>query len=257
MDTEYATRDNIETISKYAAELEARRSGHWAWTNYKSCVHSLVRQTRAQTVMEIGGGRWPLFSNEEISSSGVTYIVNDVSESELALAPANVEKVCFDIGQGDLSEHEALKGKVDVIFSQMVFEHVGDARQAYKNIYSLLAPGGVCLNFHPVLYSLPFVVNWLLPETLSSRLLRLFFPYRHANDTPKHPAKYDLCVINQRSRDAIHSAGFREVWQIPFWHHGYFQKIPGLYQIDTAITNLADRNNWTGYASFSYTLVLK
>jgi hypothetical protein len=34
-------------------------------------------------------------------------------------------------------------------------------------------------------------------------------------------------------------------------------KIPGVYQLDHAAAAMADRNNWTGFASFSYTLVAK
>jgi hypothetical protein len=38
---------------------------------------------------------------------------------------------------------------------------------------------------------------------------------------------------------------------VPFWYHDYFVKIPGVYQLDHAAA-MAERNNWTGFASFSY-----
>jgi hypothetical protein len=150
-----------------------------------------------------------------------------------------------------------LLGTVDLMFSQMVFEHVSDAVRAYQNVHALLAPGGVCLNFHPVLYSAPFVVNWLLPEALSSRILRLFDPKRRPDEVPKHPARYDLCVIRKSIRNRLSAIGYRRVWQVPFWYHDYFMRIPGIYQLDHAAAAMADRNNWTGFASFSYTLVAK
>ena len=46
----------------------------------------------------------------------------------------------------------------------MVFEHVEDGQRAWANLYQLLAPGGVALAFVPTLYSVPFVINWLLPD---------------------------------------------------------------------------------------------
>ena len=188
---------------------------------------------------------------------GISYAVNDISESELALAPLYVEKVCFDISKPIGEELQPLLGTVDLMFSYNVFEHVSDATRAYQNIYALLAPGGVCLNFHPVLYSAPFVVNLLLPEDLSSKLLRLFFPNCRPDEVPKHPARYDLCVIRKSICSRLKAIGYRDVWQVPFWYHDYFKKIPGAYHLDHAVAAMADRNDWTGFASYSYTLLAK
>ena len=168
----------FEALQSFIDELTEKRSSDWAWEHYKETILKLASLTQARVVLEIGGGRWPLFSAEEIGQAGISYVVNDISESELALAPTYVEKVCFDIAKPIGDEHQHLLGTVDLMFSQMVFEHVSDALLAYQNVHALLAPGGLCLNFHPVLYSAPFVVNWLLPEELSSKLLRLFFPNR-------------------------------------------------------------------------------
>ena len=224
---------DFELLLSFIDELKQKRSGDWAWKHYKDTVWKLISLIKARRVLEIGGGRWPLFSTDEITGAGISYVVNDISESELALAPPYFEKACFDIakliGEGD--EAQALLGTVDLMFSQMVFEHVSDAMRAYQNIYALLAPGGVCINFHPVLYSIPFVVNWLLPETLSSRLLRFFSPNRRPDEVPKHPARYDLCVIRKSIRNRLSAIGYRGVWQVPFWHHGYFTEIPCVYQL--------------------------
>lgn len=243
--------------TQFLDSLLEHRSSDWAWDHYKSTIQNLISVRNARTILEIGGGRWPLLAGDEITSRGVRYIVNDISESELALAPPYVEKACFDISRKAPFDDEHLVGKVDVMFSKMVFEHVSDAQQAYKNIHRLLSPGGVCLNFHPVLYSLPFLVNWMLPEQLSSRLLQLFFPYRGPDKVPKHPAKYDHCVISEAEQEMLRSIGFSKVWQVPFWYHNYFKKIPGLYQAEAALTGVAERNNWTAFASFCYTCVMK
>jgi SAM-dependent methyltransferase len=248
---------DLQGLLSFVDELHQKRSSTWAWKHYKDTIWKLALLTKARRVLEVGGGRWPLFSLEEITQAGVSYVVNDISESELALAPAYFEKVCFDISKPIGEEHQALLGTVDLMFSQMVFEHVSDAVRAYQNVHALLAPGGVCLNFHPVLYSVPFVVNWLLPEALSSRILRLFDPKRRPDEVPKHPARYDLCVIRKSIRNRLSAIGYRHVWQVPFWYHDYFMKIPGVYQLDHAAAAMADRNNWTGFASFSYTLVAK
>lgn len=246
-----------ELLSEFVRTLAERRHSVWAFQHYKEIIQNLMVLLEARRAMEIGGGRLPLFSKDELRQFGVWYAVNDISERELALAPSHVEKFCFDIAQqmGDSSQHPF--GQIDLMFSHMVFEHVSDSYQAYRNIFDLLTPGGVCINFHPVLYSPPFVVNAVLPEFLSGKFLRFFFPRRNPDDTPKHPARYDRCVISKREQQALLAIGYRKVWQVPFWYHAYFEKIPGLYQLDLAITQIADRNNWNALASYCYTIVLK
>jgi len=248
---------DAKALAQFLAGVAQHRSSEWAWQHYKSTIQNLIAVLNARTILEIGGGRWPLLDGDEIRSKGIRYVVNDISSSELALAPPYVEKVCFDISQETASDSDHLAGKIDLMFSKMVFEHVSDSHQAYRNIYRLLSPGGVCLNFHPVLYSLPFVVNWMLPEQLSARLLHLFFPYRSPDKVPKHPAKYDHCWVSKGEQEELRSIGFRSVYQVPFWHHDYFQKIPGLYHADATLARVAERNNWTGLASFCYTCVMK
>jgi SAM-dependent methyltransferase len=243
-----------EGLSEFVTALTRKRSSDWAWSHYKETIKDLVAMLGARHVMEIGGGRWPLFSKDEILFANIRYVVSDIMEKELALAPAHVEKICFDIAQHAKIQHNEV---YDLMFSQMVFEHVADTYQAYRNIYLLLAPGGVCLNFHPVLYSPPFVINKVLPEWVSSRVLRTFFPNRKPDEVPKHPAKYDHCKISTREQDALRSIGFSKVWQVPFWYHDYFKKFPGLYHLDLAAAKLADRNNWTAFASYCYTLVVR
>ena len=257
MTAHLAGTNRTQTLAKFVAELTRHRSSHWAWNNYKKVIQDLISLLKARLVVEIGGGRCPLLDNDEITSTNVLYFVNDISETELALAPDYVEKICFDIAHPTDSVCTTLNGQIDFMFSKMVFEHVSDSQQAYKNIYYLLSSGGLCLNFHPLLFSPPFLVNRILPETFSARLLRLFASYRTPDEVPKHPAKYDHCVISRRERERLLNIGYKEVWQIPFWYHSYFRKIPGLYHLDLTITKFADRNNWTGLASYCYTLVLK
>jgi SAM-dependent methyltransferase len=249
-----AGTNRTEHLSKFVTELTRHRSSDWAWQNYKQVIKAVISLVNAQLLVEIGGGRWPLLDNDEIISSNIRYLVNDISEKELALAPDYVEKICFDIAHPSDLGCMALNGQVDFMFSKMLFEHVSDSQQAYTNIYSLLSPGGLCLNFHPVLYSPPFLANWILPENFSARLLRLV---PSSDGVPKHPARYDHCVINRRERERLLDIGYREVWQVPFWYHGYFRKIPGLYHIDLAVAKFADRHSWTALASYCYTLVLK
>jgi SAM-dependent methyltransferase len=245
------------SLSDYVEVLSEHRSSQWAWGNYKDVLVDLLRIRDARRMMEIGGGRFPLFNPVEIAPFDVEYIINDVSPSELARAPSEAGKVCFDIASTNATEIDALADTIDLTFSKMVFEHVSDALQAYKNIYNLLSQGGICLNFHPVLFSLPFLINYLAPTAPAERLLQKLSPKRNRNEEPKFPAKYDCCRVSECLRNTLLSIGYRQVWQLPFWFHEYFVKFPGLRECDWMINKIAERGNWTALASYCYTIVVK
>ena len=247
----------IASVLQVIEQLRRERTSSWAWHNYENTVLRLMSATNAKTVMEIGAGRSPMLTGEQISSLNLSYTANDISESELARSPSWVSKACFDIA-GKVDQSLApLANRYDLIFSKMVFEHIPDTRQAYLNILELLAPGGICINYHPVLYSPPFLINLAFPDAVTAPILRMLSPRRHEGDQPKFPAKYNRCVISAKLRGELRDLGFREVWQIPFFYHGYFTKIPGLFQLDRSLSKVAERRDWQALASFSYTIAMK
>ena len=203
-------------------------------------------------MLEIGGGRGPLFTPDEAKAGGLALTVNDVDAGELALAPAAFEKARFDIA-GDIDP--AWTGRFDLVISRMVFEHVRDAPRAWANAAALLAPGGVALAFHPTLYAPPFVINRLLPEGLTARVLRALFPNRHDGDYPKFPARYEMCRADPAAiAPILHRCGFAQVLIAPFWRHGYFRHFPLLREADAALQHLAERRDWRSLATYAYTL---
>jgi SAM-dependent methyltransferase len=232
----------------------------WAWDNYRPTILGFVHACRQSgrhaqglvRVLEIGGGRGPLLTPAEAAAAGVEFTVNDIDARELSLAPAEFNKAQFDIaGQVDPS----WEGRFDLIFSRMVVEHVKGAPRAWANMHALLAPGGVALAFHPTLYAPPFVVNWLLPESLTARVLRFFFPIRHDAGYPKFPARYEMCVTEPSKVEPILTGcGFSQVLIAPFWRHGYFRHIPLLREAESALQHLAEKRDWRALTTYAYTL---
>lgn len=246
-----------EPVAAILADLMARQDRDWAWKNFLPTVEALVRAIDAKRVMEIGGGRNPSFTREAVEALGIEYVSNDISLRELERAPAWATRAHFDIQSPDPDAILPFAGRIDLAFSKMVMEHVPSYRRAYANIFGLLREGGVAIAFHPVLYSLPFVINRLMPEAASQRLLRLVFPDRTDEGVPKFPAYYSGCVISDRVRATLREIGFRDVWQVPFYGHRYYRKIPGLRGAHAAFTRYAKRANRTRLASFAFTLVRK
>jgi SAM-dependent methyltransferase len=244
-------------LCSYVEMLARHRYSPWAWRHYKDVLADLIRIRNAKRVMEIGAGRFPLFDLIEIAPFDVDYIANDIDPEELAQAPNEVGKACFDISTSDADGVFDLNSTVDLAFSKMVFEHLPDVKQAYQNIYEILSPGGICLNFHPTLFSPPFVINYLMPVTSAEQLLRKLSPGRNHDEHPKFPANYDRCWVSRSFRDALRVMGYRKVWQLPFWSHEYFVKFPGFRECDWVINKIAERANWTSLASYCYTIVVK
>ena len=141
------------------------------------------------------------------------------------------------------------------LISRMVMEHVKGAPRAWANMRELLRPGGVALAFHPTLFGPPFVVNRLMPERASARVLRMVFPNRHETGYPKFPARYEMCRTDPAVLNPIlRRCGFSETLIAPVWGHGYFRALPGIRELDQWLFRTAEAYDWRWLTTYSYTL---
>ena len=233
-------------------ELGVQNDRHWAWDNYENVVRGLARLLDAKHLLEVGGGRDPLFKANELAALGIEMTINDISMTELDVLPDTYRKACFDVA-GDISAVEDLRGHFDLAFSRMVFEHVADGQRAWKNLYELLAPGGVALAFIPTLYSFPFVVNWLLPDDVAAKIVKLLYRNRTDEEDPVFPARYSWTFASERKmKPMLQSIGYSEVQILPFYGHGYFERFPVIRDIHDRFTDLAKANDWRTLASYAY-----
>lgn len=241
-------------LGRFIREHVADQWYSWAMSNYKETVLALATNFGCRNLLEIGGGRSPLLSKGQLAVARFDYTVNDVSGAELRQCPAWADKLCFDIA-GD----ETPQAQFDLIFSRMLQEHVSSAEKCYRNIFRLLRPGGVALNFHPTLYAAPFVANYLIPSRLSAAILHIFGarltdaeePY------PKFPARYSWCRASARIAGKLRAIGFSEIFIVPFYGHGYFRNIPLIRDVDDWIAKMAKERGARLLSSYAYTIVRK
>jgi SAM-dependent methyltransferase len=232
--------------------LEPDLRSKWAWDNYKSTVEALSGGFGLKRLIEIGGGRDPLFTPQEAEALGVELTVNDISAEELRHAPDAFAKACFDVS-ADLSAAGLQPAQYDLAFSRMVFEHVKDGRRAWANLGALLAPGGVAIAFVPTLYALPYLANMVIPESVSQRIVKMLYKHRTDDEDPKFPAHYDWCYGSEaRMAPMLKAAGFREALVVPFYFHDYFERIPLVREADNLINALASRRDWRALTSYAY-----
>jgi SAM-dependent methyltransferase len=245
-------------IRRIVAELGYPSDWNWAWDNYKPTIVEIAREHGLERHLEIGGGRDPLFLPDEVAAHGFEVTLNDISAHELSLAPAGYAKIQCDIASRAAS---AILGaeRYDLAYCRMVMEHVPNVATMWENIHAVLAPGGVALSFFPTLYAPPYVLNRMIPEKLSRRLLETVFPDRKEDgDNPKFPAYYDHCFSEEsKIVPMLERVGFRDVVVLPFWGYSYFWKFPGVKRIDAAFTKLAQEREWRAVSSFAYVIATK
>lgn len=242
-------------IASCIARLDVSQSWRRAYDSFEALVLDLIRELAVKRVCQLGGGRTPMFTRDVVEALGLNYVVNDISAAELARAPAWVGKAQFNLSVQSLPEEH--RERFDFVFSHMLMEHVSDAKQAYRNIHAMLRPGGAVFNFHPVLYSPALVLNWLMPEALTKRILLLLQPHRHDKGYPKFPAYYSYCVVGRKSETMLRGAGFGEFLTIHFYGNDYLKRVPALQRLEDRFSNYAMRAKKTYLSPLSYTLAAK
>jgi SAM-dependent methyltransferase len=249
-----------DLLDARAKDLECRMTP-WAFHEYPKVIKDVIKGTKASSALEVGGGRFPLLSQEEARDLNVAYTSNDISQRELDLAPDWVGCAKFDIQTPDEAEIEQFEGRYDVVFSNMVMEHVASYERAYRNMSRLLKPGGVAIAFNPTLFTFPFLVNRLMPDGLSSAILSSLFYSSEirklSQGHPKFPAYYSGCVISGRVKNRIKALGFRRVHQLAFYGHGYYEKMPVLRDVHKVMSEVCAKADINILSAYSYTFAVK
>lgn len=237
--------------------LSATRDYRVAWGSFEDVVSRAARAVGAKWIVEIGGGRSPLLRPDTLERLGARCVVNDISPDELRRAPAWADTLPGDISDPRTVSGSDLRGRVDLAFSRMVFEHIGRPAAAYANVHALLRDGGVLLNFIPTLYCPPFVVNACLPERLAHALLHAVVRRGSGDTTPKFPARYRWCTSTATTARRIEALGFRSVRIEPFFGHGYYERIPVLRGLSRRASALCERRRWDAFSSYAYVVAVK
>jgi SAM-dependent methyltransferase len=246
----------LGSLDAVLTRMSIGRDAEASWACFRETVTTLVRATQANSVLELGGGRFPFFSSDEAHALGVDFTINDISQDELNLAPNGFKTACFDVASPLPSQIQV--DEYDVIFSRMVLEHVRDGRMAWANMLRLLRPNGIAFAFVPTLFSPPFVINRLIPDTIGSRILRMIDPHRTPGEVPKFPAYYKLC----RGRESyvtneLLKIGFLDARVLPFFGTPYFPAVPLLDRLFASFDSVVKKYEIQTFSSYAYIFARK
>lgn len=215
----------------------------WAFEEFAPECWRIIEASNARSVCDVGGGRRPLFSVDQIKGRDLDYVVLDIAETELASAPRGYSTVCADICEPNTE----LTGRFDVVFSMFLAEHVRDGGAMHRNVYSMLRPGGVAIHVFPTLYYPAFAANRILPERLSFPLVRAL-----GQHPTKFPARYSWCYgPTPRMRRRFRAIGYEVVEYRPFYGTYYLDRVPGLRAMETAFARWAAARHSPYLTSFA------
>ena len=207
------------------------------WERAEDLLKQAIERLNPKTVLEIGSGANPTLSINDVSRYRVRYITSDRDNAELGKADPCYEACCVDMEIGPIPQD--LLDSCDIVFSRMVNEHVRDGLRYHRNIYSILAPGGVAIHAFSTLYTLPFLANYLMPSRIGEILFNFFGPRdRHQHD--KFRAYYSWS--RGPTRNAVgrfQRLGYEVVCYDGFFGHLYYRsRIPLLHRLERAKTRV-------------------
>jgi len=236
----------MQTNISYGTYMEA-------WDGFSSFLANLISKNHIKKICDIGGGANPVLSTDYIREKNLDYSLLDISEFELSKAPENYPKILADIASPNFN----LDNKFDLVFTKMLAEHITNPKQFHKNVLNCLNDNGLAVHYFPTLYTLPFFVNYIMPERLADILLHLF-ETRDRYKQAKFPAYYRWCrgPIRKQIQRFI-TMGYDIVEYRGFFGHGYYKKITALDKLNRIKTNYLLKHPNPIFTSYAYVVLRK
>lgn len=156
------------------------------YTQYDETVAKYMNIIPDQVVVDVGGGRKCSYKKFKNSNLNTKIVGIDISMEELNHNKDIDAKIVCDVTKNiPLPENS-----VNIVSSRTVIEHLNNTEDFIINSKRILKNDGYFIAFFPCKFALFSIVNQLLPEKLSKKILLFFHPYS------KFTAYYDRCYYS-------------------------------------------------------------
>lgn len=174
----------------------------------------LLSHPDVRKVVDVGAGKKWNFPEHYKKWYGIELIGIDIDADEMEPNQLLDEKITCDAVEGMPIEPDS----VDLVTINSGIEHFSDNKKFLGNAYRILRPGGFLLAQFPGRYSPFAVVNRMLPQKVSRKLLDKF------TDSPGElgfKAVYDRTNYTSFKR-MVDETGFKEVYYLPGFYSSYY-----------------------------------
>jgi ubiquinone/menaquinone biosynthesis C-methylase UbiE len=195
--------------------------------SYEETVVRHIHFSPGQLVIDIGGGKTCPFAGAATGTARPRIVAVDISGAELLQNQDVSLKVV-----GDLMGRMPLGNEVaDLIVSRSVLEHLKDVNSFVSECFRVLKRGGYTIHLFPSKFAPFAVLNQLLPNAVSKRLLHFFFP--SSKGICGFPAYYDRCYFSGM-KSLLKRNGFRVVsMEVNFSQSTYYSFFAPFYLLST------------------------
>ena len=190
-------------------------------------LHTLL-ESGCKSVCDVGGGANPVATVADVQRFGLEYVVLDGSPDELQKAPSAYDTVVIDVeDRAALERLVAERGPFDLVVSRWTAEHVSQGRFFHQQVHRLLRTRGIAVHLFPTLYSPVFVVNRLLPHSITATIVP------HVDESGRDRGGshqsfrpyYSWCRgPTRRQLDRLGGIGFQVRRYIGFFGHPYYAR---------------------------------
>jgi SAM-dependent methyltransferase len=210
-------------------------------TVYKYEVAALVNREPGQVVLDIGGGKECPFLPFVNEPRRQLIVAIDSSAEELFANECVDHRIVADAAAPTFPFRD---GSADLIVSRSVVEHLHDNRVFFANCARVLRPGGALVHTFPCKFAPFALLNQLLPNRLTRRLIAAFHPQWQQDCG--FLAFYDLCYFSAMRR-LLEGNGFKNPnFFFRYYQSIYFDFFFPLYAVmlayDLAVSFLGIRN---------------
>lgn len=224
-----------------------------SWSDYQAIILDCIQHYPIRKVLEIGAGPNPSLSATLIKKYNLEYHTNDFYETELEKGHNAFKTFPGDFLQGAIPEDN----KYDLIISQMVLEHISTPVDFHKQVIAHLSDNGIVIHFYATLYSLPAILNLILPESFSSKLVK-WGQGRSEFYHSKFPASYKWCLGPVKNfGQRFNELGFVVKSHQGYVGHNYLIKRRFLWRIEKLFSSFLLKLNSPFFCSNSVLVLQK
>jgi SAM-dependent methyltransferase len=229
------------------------------WEKAFGFYSKLQREYACKQILEIGVGSDPIFSVEYINENQINYFINDIS-------PYEIEKIkggsSYEVLICDLSKKKGSavlpRDSFDMVISRMVNEHIKDSHTYFENIFNILKPGGVTVHSFSCLYTMPFLVNFLMPDVVTEFFISAF-TRRNSSRHSKFKAYYSWCRgPSKLMQKKFLSIGYEIIEFVGYFGHFYYKKkLPIMHKLEMLKTDLLCKHKVSHLCSYGHVVLRK